>query len=473
MLVFTPFICAFATLSRDTERKLYAVEEGDSEKHNQEKDTPSPFPPTPPPDLPRVGWMEKFDYASECAVFGEECGNKDCCNGLVCSETLDSVTMIAECRWSWYRTWTWSQIYKRLQPPPAPPPALRYATKKELEEARSRLGDMLSNLYKWVTDLVYQDWAVSSPRVSSETPDVRSESLKHGAYAQPTTEFPVGKYDVIPSPSPLPDALSGYTQEVLYFSDVFPPADPDAQIASAVAQRFVSAYTCHGLGFKCRDRLHSKQYVTEVAVEEACDADPNCKAYDFSQTFGIGHLCSTGFPEWLVDGSNSWYKMCTSPSLPRYKSYESYEEVDTEEGEDTYAYDTYDTVYDPYSQRGAPKHDAWLRNEGLWSYDFYSTGDDEKHDENRIGEDTLEYASYATADDSTHLHLHTYEGADTYQAEGEDTYEYDTYDTVYHPYNKRGAPEHDPSARSYIDDDSLYDSYETYNGYDDYSYQGW
>ena len=52
--------------------------------------------------------------------------------------------------------------------------------------------------------------------------------------------------------------------------------------------------------------------------------------------------------------------------------------------EDTYAYDTYDTVYHPYNQRGALKHDPPSKNEGLWSYDFYSTGDDEKRDEDRI-----------------------------------------------------------------------------------------
>ena len=440
MLVFTPFICAFATLSRDTERKLYVVEEGDSNKYDEEKDTLSPLPPTPPPDLPRIGWIENFNYASECAVFGEECGNRNCCNGLVCSKTLD-FPPIEECKWSWYRTWTWSQIYKRVQPPPSPPPAIRYATKKELEEARSRLGDMLSNLYKWVTDLVYQDWTVSSPRVSSETPDVRSEALKGDAYAQPTTEFPVRKYEVIPSPSPLPETLSGYTQEVLYFSDVFPPADTDGQIASAVAQRFVSAYTCHGLGFKCRNRLSSQEYVTEVAVEEACDADPNCKAYDFSQTLGIGHLCSTGFPEWFVDGDNSWYKMCTSPSLPRYKSYESYEEEDSEV---TYEYDTYDTVYHPYNQRGGVKQDQLLRDEGLWSYDFYSTGDDEKRDEDRI-ENSLK-GEMVRSDAA-------YESYETYG-------EMVRSDAAYNSFLER----------SYIDDDSLYESYETYNGYDEPKY---
>lgn len=294
MMAFVPFIFAFASFSSDTERKLYVLEEDSADKSNKKTDTPLPFPPTP----------------------------------------------------------------LQPAPPPPAPPALRYATKKELEEARSTLGDMLSNMYKWVTDLVYQDWTERSPRVSSETPDVRPEALKYDTYSQPTT---------IPSPSPLPD-IAKHADELLYFSDVFPPADPDAQIASAVAQGFVTAYRCTTLGFRCRNRLSSQEYETELAVEEACDSNPNCNAYDFSKTRGIGHLCSTNSREWLVDGSDSWYKVCTSPRLPRY----SYEEVDTEEGEDTYAYDTYDTVYHPYDQRVAETR----RNKGLWSYDFYFTGND-------------------------------------------------------------------------------------------------
>ena len=183
MLVVAPFIFAFATFKGDNERKLYTVEAEHAQRSEQEKDILSPpltqlinLPPSPPASARGV-W--RLDYASECSGLMDTCSYRDCCEELVCVETKGSPWgLIKECH-----------MQSETSSPP-PPPVLRYATKKELDEARFILGDMLSNMYKWVTDLVYQDWTASSPKVRLQSPDLRSGALTEDAYATPSNALP-------------------------------------------------------------------------------------------------------------------------------------------------------------------------------------------------------------------------------------------------------------------------------------------
>ena len=76
-----------------------------------------------------------------------------------------------------------------------------------------------------------------------------------------------------------------------------------------------AAYTCTSVGTECLNRDYSSgSYATEAAVRNACDADASCKAYDWSETGGLGFKCSTTVTR---EDHYDEYVFCSKPSKNR------------------------------------------------------------------------------------------------------------------------------------------------------------
>ena len=70
----------------------------------------------------------------------------------------------------------------------------------------------------------------------------------------------------------------------------------------------LAVYDCSASGSECQDRIYTWSYSTKWAAEDACNFDPACAAYDWSDTQSLGFMCSTTTPR--TDHYDE-YSMCT------------------------------------------------------------------------------------------------------------------------------------------------------------------
>lgn len=96
-------------------------------------------------------------------------------------------------------------------------------------------------------------------------------------------------------------------EAVAHYEDMAPVRDLTPQAFTTESPQ--AGYTCTGWGYKCLDHLfdNSTWLSAERELEKACTANPSCKAYDFSPTLEIGHLCATS-----TNFSSPTFRVCGS-----------------------------------------------------------------------------------------------------------------------------------------------------------------